>query len=175
MSVAYLVNCFLYMNINVLRHKPTKEFASTLLLVSVLYEVIVLNDSQFLGVRTFRHGTQTWKKTKVEGVDYMWGFIIGEINKAEDFGLDETGFTSKYWWLQNHCPAYIFVCVFTLLSYFLFVLMTLMMARYEAWALLFPLSRTDVLVWPLISVSHAIYHLHDWESALNTRWKPKMQ
>lgn len=72
-----------------------------------------------------------WKKTKVGGVDYLSGFNVGEINNAAYCGMDETSFNSKYWLLQNPCPAYIFVCVFTLLSHFPFVLMTLMMAQYE--------------------------------------------
>lgn len=46
--------------------------------------------------------------------------------------------------------------------------MTFMMAWCEAWGLLSCLGWTDVLVWPLMSVSHAIYNPCDWESTLNT-------
>lgn len=49
MFVAYLVNCLLYVNINVPRHKPTKEsflFDKLPHFCFVSYEIRVSNDSQ---------------------------------------------------------------------------------------------------------------------------------
>lgn len=44
------------------------------------------------------------------------------------------------------------------------------MSRREPWGLLLGLARTDVLVWPLMSVSDAIYNLRDWESSREALW-----
>lgn len=44
------------------------------------------------------------------------------------------------------------------------------MSRREPWGLLLGLARTDVLVWPLVSVSDAIYNLRDWESSREALW-----
>lgn len=44
------------------------------------------------------------------------------------------------------------------------------MPRREPWGLLLGLARTDVLVWPLTSVSDAIYNLRDWESSWEALW-----
>lgn len=122
---------------------------------------------------TFWAGTQTAKETKVGG---LFVRLQRQRDKQSKLIVDETGFSpTQYWWLQIHRPAYIFHIVLALFSHFLFVLMTLMMAQCEAWGLLFPWLWTDVSAWPLMSVSHAIYHLRDWVSFLNiARWKPEI-
>lgn len=111
------------------------------------------------------------QQTKVGGVDLALMMarqtkqqIVVWMRQALPFNTDD--------YKRRSCLR-VCLCIHIIVTFPL-VLMTSMMDQCEAWGLLFPPSWTDVLVWPLILASDAIYHPHDWEPSLNTaRWKPK--